>query len=60
MNSVAICILSSLRNWHLKLDDSKCTGLVFIDITKAFDTVEQDIQAEKSASVVGSTDLKWL
>ena len=47
IHSVVTCLLANTNEWYLNLDDKKCTGMVFIDLKKAFDTVDHDILAKK-------------
>ena len=47
IHSVAICLLSNTNGWYLNLDDKKYTGTVFIDLKRAFDTVDHDISATR-------------
>ena len=47
IHSVVICLLSNTCKWYLSLDDKKYTGMVFVDLNKAFDTMDHDILAKK-------------
>ena len=47
--STLTCLLKMSDNWHNGLDLGKLVGLVFIDLKKAFDTVDHDILCEKFA-----------
>ena len=47
IHSVVTCLLSSTNEWYLNLDDKKYTGMVFIDLKRAFDTVDHAILAKK-------------
>ena len=41
------CLLKSTDDWYNGLDLGKFVGLVFIDLKKAFDTVDHDILSRK-------------
>ena len=42
MHSVVTCHMSTTNNWYLNVDKGKYTGLLFIDIKRAFDTVDHE------------------
>ena len=45
--SVATALMGSTNDWHLNIDKGKYTGLIFIDLKKAFDTVDYEILLKK-------------
>ena len=47
LNSVATALLASTNDWYLNIDKGKYTGLIFIDLKKAFDTVDHKILLKK-------------
>ena len=60
IHSVVTCLLSNTNEWYLNLDDRKYTGMVFIYLKKAFDTVDHDILAKKLYLYgVQNMALKW-
>ena len=59
-HSVVTCLLSNTNEWYLNLDDKKYTGMVFIDLKKAFDTVDRAVLAKKLYLYgVRYTESKW-
>ena len=49
LRSTATCLLKNTDDWYNGLDLGKLVGLVFIDLKKAFDTVDHDILCKKLA-----------
>ena len=47
LHSVATALLASTNDWYLNIDKGKYTGLIFIDLKKAFDTVDHKILLKK-------------
>ena len=47
LHSTLTCLLKMSDDWYNGLDLSKLVGLVFIDLKKAFDTVDHDILCKK-------------
>ena len=47
LNSVATALLASTNDWYLNIDKGKYTGLIFIDLKKAFGTVDHKILLKK-------------
>ena len=43
LHSVATALMASTNDWYLNIDKGKYTGLIFIDLKKAFDTVDHEI-----------------
>ena len=49
LHSVASCLLSNTNEWYQNIDNNKLTGPVFIDLKKAFNTVDTKLLLEKLA-----------
>ena len=47
LHSTLTCLLKMSDDWYNGLDLSKLVGLVFIDLKKAFDTVDHDTLCKK-------------
>ena len=47
LHSVTTALMASTNDWYLNIDKGKYTGLIFIDLKKAFDTVDHEILLEK-------------
>ena len=47
LHSVLTCLLKSTNNWYLNIDKGRYTAAVFINLKKAFDTVDHDILLNK-------------
>ena len=47
LHSTVTCLLKNTDDWYNGLDLGKLVGVVFIDLTKAFDTVDHDILCRK-------------
>ena len=47
LHSVVTCLLASTNDWYVNKDSGKHTANVFIDLKKAFDTVDHDILLNK-------------
>ena len=47
LHSTVTCLLKNTDDWYNGLDLGKLVGLVFIDLKKAFDTVDHDILCKK-------------
>ena len=47
LHSTLTCLIKNTGDWYSGLDLGKLVGLVFIDLKKAFDTVNHDILRQK-------------
>ncbi len=47
LHSTLTCLLKNTDDWYSGLDLGQLVGLVFVDLKKAFDTVDHDILCEK-------------
>ena len=56
LHSVAICLLKCTSDWYLNMDKGQYTAMIFVDLKKAFDTVDHEILLEKlkQYGVIGS------
>ena len=60
LHSTLTCLLKMSDDWYNGLDLSKRVGLVFIDLKKAFDTVDHDILCKKLELYgVQQRELSW-
>ena len=47
LHSTLTCLIKNIDDWYSGLDAGKLVGLVFIDLKKAFDTVDHGILCRK-------------
>ena len=47
LHPVVTCFLKSTNGWYVNIDNSKVNAVIFIDLKKAFDTVDNDILLAK-------------
>ena len=47
LHSAVTSLMAGTNDWYLNIDKGKYTGLIFIDLKKAFDTVNHDILLKK-------------
>ena len=56
LHSVATCLLKCTSDWYLNMDKGQFTAMIFVDLKKAFDTVNHEILLKrlKEYVVIGS------
>ena len=60
LHSSAICLLKCTDDWYSGIDEGLLTGLISIDLKKAFDTVDQEILCRKLEHYgVFGEELSW-
>ena len=60
LHSVASCLLSNTNEWYQNIDNNKLTGLGFIDLKNAFDTVDTKLLLEKLARYgIRNVEQRW-
>ena len=47
LHSVVSCLLKCTNDWYFNIDRGKYTAMIFIDLKKAFDTVDHEILLDK-------------
>ena len=47
LHSVVTCLLKGTSDWFFDIDKGKYTAMIFIDLKKAFDTVDHQILLDK-------------
>ena len=48
LHSVVTCLMENTDDWYLNIEKGEYTGLIFIDLKKAFDTMDHDILLQKT------------
>ena len=47
LHSVVTCLLKGTNDWYIDIDNGRYTAMIFIDLKKAFDTVDHQILLDK-------------
>ena len=60
LHSVLSCLLKCTNDWYLNLEGDKYTAFTFVDLKKAFDTVNHEILLQKlELSGIHNKETKW-
>ena len=60
LHSIVTCLLSGTNDWHINIERGKFTGNIFIDLKKAFDTVDHAILIQKLSKYgIQGLELQW-
>ena len=60
LHSTVTCLLSGTNDWHINIERGKFTGNIFIDLKKAFDTVDHAIFIQKLSKYgIQGLELQW-
>ena len=58
LHSVVTCLLKGTSDWYIDIDSGRYTAMIFIDLKKAFDTVDHQILLDKLTGITGHAR-KW-
>ena len=60
LHSTATALMKLVNQWSSNIDNNKLTGVAFIDLRKAFDTVDHNILLNKLEAIgCSDTSIKW-
>lgn len=60
LHSTVTALLDATNNWYLNIDDGQINAVLFLDLKKAFDTVNHTILLKKLKHYgIDNTTLKW-
>ena len=59
MHSTTTALLETTNNWSINIDNGLLNGVLFIDLKKAFDTIDHEIILRKLANYTGLIQMRY-